>query len=173
MVLQMARRQDVTVISIVRHAQRHLNLKPFGPSAVIELSKLSETVGERIADITQNAGIHGVIHSVGGVLAGELVRSLSLGGQVIIYGGFSPDKFELHNFDILMKAAEIRAYVYRYFFTPPRAEDTKMLQEIAEVSGGSDFKVPLAGMHALEDFQTAIQETVHHPERGKHFFRME
>jgi NADPH:quinone reductase len=47
-----------------------------------------------------------------------------------------------------------------------------LLQEIVDVSGGADFKVPVAGLHPLEDFRTAIYETENHPENGKRFFQM-
>ncbi|AJY74120.1 quinone oxidoreductase family protein [Paenibacillus beijingensis] len=170
LVSQLAKRKGVNVISIVRQAQDHLNLKDLGASEVIELSKLSKPVSERIMEITQNKGVAGVIDCVGGPVTSELIRSLSLGGQVILYGGLSSEKFELHNFDLLFKVAEIKTYAYRYLFTPPEEEDITLLQEIAEVS--SEFYSPVGGVHALEDFKTAIYESLHHPERGKRFFKI-
>ena len=71
-----------------------------------------------------------------------------------------------------MKGSTIKSYIYRYFFTPPPDGDRQLLQEIADVTGRADFKVPVAGLHPLEDFRTAIRETANHPENGKHFFRM-
>jgi hypothetical protein len=95
------------------------------------------------------------------------------GAQVIIYGGYSSEKFDLHNFDVLMKDSTIKSYVYRYFFTPPPAGDRQLLQEITDISGQADFKVPVAGLHPLEDFRTAIYESVNHSENGKRFFQMQ
>jgi NADPH:quinone reductase-like Zn-dependent oxidoreductase len=173
MVLQFAKLKKVNVICIVRRRNKDLDLKALGASAVIELSSLSENVGKRVMEITENNGVNGVIDCVGGALLGELLRSTALGAQIIIYGGYSSEKFELHNFDILMKGSTIKSYVYRYFFTPPPAVDRQLLQEIADVSGRADFTVPLAGIHPLEDFRTAIYESVNHPENGKRFFRMQ
>jgi NADPH:quinone reductase len=106
-------------------------------------------------------------------LAQPLIRSLSVAGQFVIYGGFSSEKFELHNFDILMRGSAIKSYIYRYFFTPPQREDAKLLREIAEISGQSKLRVPVGGLHPLEDFKTAIYETAKHSERGKRFFTPE
>jgi NADPH2:quinone reductase len=172
MVLQFAKLKKLNVISIVRRRNKHLDLKALGASAVIELSSLSENVGQRVMEITENRGVNGVIDCVGGALLGELLRSTALGAQVIIYGGYSSEKFDLHNFDILMKGSTIKSYIYRYFFTPPPDGDQQLLQEIVDVSGGADFKVPVAGLHPLEDFRTAIYETENHPENGKRFFQM-
>ncbi|MDX6710609.1 MAG: hypothetical protein QOH96_1625 [Blastocatellia bacterium] len=172
MILQMAKVIGINVVSIVRKAQEDLDLKTLGASEVIELSKNSEDISGRIKEITENKGIDGVIDCVGGSLLGQLIQSVAMGAKVIVYGGFSADKFELHNFDVLMKVMEIKSYAYRYFFDPPRKEDADFLKRIAEISGRPDFKIRIAGIHALEDFKTAVEETVHRPERGKRFFRM-
>ncbi len=172
MVSQFAKLKSINVISIVRRAQKALDLKARGASEVIELSSLSKPVGQRIMEITQNEGVNGVIDCVGGPLVGELIRSSAVGGQIVLYGGYSPEKFNLHNFDVLMKGSAIKSSIYRYFFTPPEEGDMELLREIAEISGRAEFKVSVGGLHPLEDFETAIDETTNHPERGKRFFRM-
>ena len=55
-----------------------------------------------------------------------------------------PERFELHNFDVLLNGLEIKAHVYRYFFTPPQAADHAVLQQIVDASGRADFQVPRA-----------------------------
>jgi NADPH2:quinone reductase len=172
MVLQFARRKGVKVISIVRQAHKQVDLKALGASEVIDLSHDSTGIRERIMEITRNNGISGVVDSVGGSVTGELIRSMAFGGQVIINGGMSPERFQLHNFDVLLRGIEIKAYVYRYFFNPPQEGDTEMLQQIAEIFSQPDFQVPLGGVHALDDFKTAVDESINHPERGKRLFKI-
>ena len=82
--------------------------------AVIELSSLSGGIGEQIMEITENHGVDGVIDCVGGALLGELIRCAASGGQVILYGGYRSERFELHNFDLLMKGSAIKSYIHRY-----------------------------------------------------------
>jgi len=172
-VLQFANLEKVNVLSIVRRAEKGLDLKAWGAREVIELSTAGGNLGERIKKITNNKGLDAVIDSVGGPLLADLVRSLvSWDGKVVIYGGYSPSKFQLHNFDILMKGVTIKPYAYRYFFTPPKKEDRKKLQEIAKVFAQPAFKVRVGGMHRLEDYRAAIEETLSRPERGKRFFSM-
>jgi NADPH:quinone reductase-like Zn-dependent oxidoreductase len=172
MVLNFAKLKKVNVISIVRTAHEQLNLKEWGAAEVVELSKLPRGLAEKIAEITHQNGVNAVIDCVGGPIASELIRSLSNGGQFLIYGGFSPEKFQLHSFDLLMKGAQIKPYIYRYFFHPPEANDRAVLNEIAETCSQPDFKVRVGGVHTLDNFKTAINETLQHPESGKRFLKM-
>jgi NADPH:quinone reductase len=172
-ILQFANLEKVNVLSIVRRAETGLDLKAWGAREVIELSTAEGNLPERIKEITNNKGLDAVIDCVGGPLLADLIRTLvSWDGRVVIYGGYSPLNFELHNFDILMKGVTIKPYAYRYFFTPPKKEDRKTLHEIAEVFAQPEFKVRVGGMHRLEDFKAAIEETLNQPERGKRFFSM-
>jgi NADPH:quinone reductase-like Zn-dependent oxidoreductase len=129
-------------------------------------------LSEKVAEITHQNGVNAVIDCVGGAIAGDLIRSLAIEGQFVIYGGFSPDKFQVHNFDILMKGAAIKSYVYRYFFNPPSVDDRKLLNEIAGISARPDFNVRVGGVHTLDEFKIAIDETLHHPGSGKQLLRM-
>ena len=61
LVLQFAKLKKVNVISIVRRRKKHLALNALGASAVVEISSLSENVGQRVMEITENRGVNGVI----------------------------------------------------------------------------------------------------------------
>jgi NADPH:quinone reductase-like Zn-dependent oxidoreductase len=165
MVLQFARRKGANVIPIVRQARS--DLCALGASAVVELWSLSDHIGDRIMDITGNKGIKALVDNVGGPVTGQLIQKMAFGGQVIINGGMSAAKFELHNLDVLLRGIEIKSYVYRYFFTPP-PDETEELNEIAAAS--FHFKVPVGGLNRLDEFKRAVTETLNHPERGKQFF---
>ncbi|WP_083964258.1 quinone oxidoreductase family protein [Shimazuella kribbensis] len=170
MVSQLAKLRGVHVISIVRKTHDHLDLQTLGVSHVIDLSQLSGNIKEPIMEITQNKGLHGLIDAVGGPLSSDLIQSLSFGGQVVIYGNYSSEKFEFHNYDILMNNIGINAYLYQYFLTPPKPEDRKVLQKIIDVTGKAEFQVSIGGMHRLEDFKNAVHGSLHFPEQGKRFF---
>jgi NADPH2:quinone reductase len=169
MALQMAAMRGVKVISIVRRSNDHLDLTALGAAEVVELSSLQGSVGERVMEITDGAGLNAVVDCVGGQLVGELIRSLALFGRTVCYGGLSTEGFELHNFDILFKAATLTAYSYRYFFDPPPEADHEELREVVEVAGSTDFHVPVGAMHPIEEFETAVRETIERPELGKRF----
>jgi NADPH:quinone reductase-like Zn-dependent oxidoreductase len=168
MVLQFAAARGINVIPLVRRL--HGDLAGLGAPTVIELSSLETPVGERIAEITGGKEIVALIDNVGGPVTGELIRAMAFGGQVIINGGMSPERFELHNFDVLLSGLDIRSHVYRYFFDPPKPGDMPTMQAIA--AAADSFRVPIGGMNALEDHRRAVAETLRSPERGKQFFDM-
>ena len=103
---------------------------------------------------------------------GDLVRSLSLGGRAIVYGGLSSEQFSMHSFDILMRVATIESYAYRYFFTPPQADHLDELQRMIRASTAQGFPAEVGGWNALDDFGQAVRFSLERPELGKQLFRM-
>jgi NADPH2:quinone reductase len=172
MALQLARRRDLHVISIVRSAPPGLDLRGWGADEVIELSKLSRPIGEQIAELTHGKGANAIIDCVGGTLGGDLVRSLALGGRAIIYGGYSPEPMAIHAFDLILKASSLESYAYRYFFDPPRPEDATFLHEALAASSTPPLKTRIAGRHRLDDWRAAVDATLREPERGKRLLWM-
>ncbi|MES1159692.1 MAG: zinc-binding dehydrogenase, partial [Bacteroidota bacterium] len=168
MLTQFARKKGIQVISVVR--QRRKEFDKIGASATIDLSELKGTVKEKVKEITGGKGIAGIVDNMGGPVLTDLVRSAVFNSKVIINGGMSPDNFELHNFDILLKGLEIKSYVYRYFFTPPLPGDKKELNEIIALSNEADFYVPVGGLYELDRFEEAIRNSIDHPSVGKNIF---
>lgn len=165
MVTQFARQRGVRSISIVRKPQQ--DLRALGADAVLEHG--DALLPNLDALLRGSDGLHAVIDCVGGSLLSALVQRLALGGRAIIYGGYDTAKFELHNFDVLMRDVTIQAYIYRFFFEAPAASDRPLLQQIIDATAGDDFVVPLGSLHALADFRTALDATLATPERGKRF----
>lgn len=149
------------------------DLRGLGAAEVIELAELDKGIRDPVMSITEGKGLNALADNVGGPVTGDLIRSMAFGGQVIINGGMSPERFDLHNFDVLLRGIEIRSHVYRYFFTPPKADDLQELAEIATAAGSPEFKVPVGGLNHREQFRIAVQETLEHPARGKQFFVFE
>ena len=147
MVTQFAQRRGVNVIPLGRQT-------PGDPS-----------LRKRIMDSTEGQGLHAVIDCVGGPLLRDLIECLVLGGQVVIYGGMSEERFALHNFDVLLNIVTLKPYLYRFFGRPPRLDDRDTLRQIIDIFGRDDFRIPVGGAYPLEEFAKAIQ-----PAKGKSYF---
>jgi hypothetical protein len=46
------------------------------------------------------------------------------------------------------------------------------LAQIAAAASAPDFKVSVGSLNKLEQFETAVRETLERPERGKQFFEL-
>jgi NADPH:quinone reductase len=147
MTAEFAQRRGVKVIALGRQT-------PGDPS-----------LHNRIRDLTRGQGLHAVIDCVGGPLLKDLMENLVPGGQVVIYGGMSDERFALHNFDVLLKIVTIKPHIYRFFARPPGPGDRHSLRQIIDTFGRDDFRIPIGGAYPLEDFATAIQ-----PAKGKNYF---
>jgi NADPH:quinone reductase len=159
MTMQIAARKGIRVISLVRK-QPSLDLRALGADQVIDLSFLGEdTVETKARGITGNKGISAIIDAVGGSVLADLVHSASPGARVIIYGGASEQRFELHNFDILMKGLTIESYIYRHFFTPPIPEEKETIRNIIDMISDPSFITPIGGRYRLDEYKTAIQNS--------------
>jgi len=172
MVLQLAARQGIHVLPIVRKTYDHPDLRSLGASDVIDLSLLNTALGEEVSQKTGGVGVHALIDNVGGPSTGDLIRSLATGGKVVINGGMTEESFTLHNFDILMKVLEVRASVYRFFFDPPTDADRPSLQTIINLLQDESFVVPIGGVHSLSEFKEAISDTYTKASLGKQLFRL-
>ncbi|WP_292511835.1 zinc-binding dehydrogenase [Mesorhizobium sp.] len=172
MVMQFAQRRGINVIALVRRSHDRLDLKALGATAILDLSGLKLGVREAVMDMTGGAGLNGIIDNVGGPVSGELIRTLAMGGQMVINGGMSTERFELHNFDVLLSGVEIRANIYRYFFSPPVEADRPVLREIVDIFGQPDFHVPVGGIHRLAEFELAVTNSLDRADLGKQIFRM-
>ncbi|MER9711032.1 zinc-binding dehydrogenase [Mesorhizobium sp. M0213] len=172
MVMQFAQRRGINVIALVRRSHQSFDLKTLGASAILDLSDLKASIREAVMDITGGAGLNGIVDNVGGPVSGELIRTLALGGQMVINGGMGAERFELHNFDVLLSGVEIRANIYRYFFSPPAEADRPVLREIIDIFGQPGFHVPVGGLHALTEFKLAVANSLDRADLGKQIFRM-
>jgi NADPH2:quinone reductase len=172
MVMQFAQRRGINVIALVRRSLDRLDLNRLGATAILDLSGLQVGIREAVMEMTDGAGLNGIIDHVGGPVSGELIRSLAMGGQMIINGGMSTARFELHNFDVLLSGVEIRANIYRYFFSPPVEADRPVLSEIVDIFGQPDFHVPVGGIYPLAEFEFAVTNSLDRADLGKQIFRM-
>ena len=168
MVAQFAAARGIRVIALSRRPRA--DLTRLGATAVVDLGRLDGPIGAAIAALTGGEEVAALIDNVGGPVTGDIIRAMRFGGQVVINGGMSAERFELHNFDVLLKGLEIRSHVYRYFFAPPAPADQPELARIAEAAAGVDFQVAVGGMRPLDDWQDAVRLTIEAPEAGKQFF---
>ena len=165
---QFARALGVKVVSIVRRTRSTQDLKALGAQAVVALDDIAD-LREAVLDIT-GGGLHGVVDCVGGPGFAALARALRLGSRAVIYGGFSPEPFSLHNLDILLNVLEIRSYVYRYFFNPPGPDDEGRVRQVLALSEHLDLKVPQAARYGLEAFREAFADVISGAEMGRRYF---
>jgi NADPH2:quinone reductase len=146
---------------VVRFAQRQgLNVVP-----LTRQSSGDPSLRKRIMELTGGQGLHGVIDCVGGPLLRDLFECLVPGGQIVIYGGMSGERFALHNLEVLLNMVTIKPYIYRFFDRPPRSHEQEGLRQLIDIFGHDTFRIPVGGAYRLEEFREALD-----PGKGKNYF---
>lgn len=95
-------RQVITTAGSTAKAQRAREL---GYSHVIDLSK--ESLGARVTEFTEGAGVDVVLDGIGGDFTGSAVPALSVGGSHVLYGGISGGAASINVFDLIFKGSKI------------------------------------------------------------------
>ncbi|MBN9383822.1 MAG: zinc-binding dehydrogenase [Chitinophagaceae bacterium] len=157
-IMQLAAHKGLRVIALVRKLPS-LNLHEFGAEVVIDLSLDGDDVSSRIREITAGKGISAILDAVGGPLLADLIHTASFGAKVIMYGGLSEQRFQLHNNDIYLNGLTIEPYIYRHFFTPPVPEERSTIQKIIDIAGAPSFIAPISGRYKLDEYKTAVRNS--------------
>jgi len=165
---QFAHRKGINTILITRKKSSGIDLGKTNAAAILDLSS-GNIIKEQLQQLTAGKGLKAVIDNVGGPVTGELIRSMAFGSRLVINGGMSRERYDVHNLDILLSGLVISSYVYRYFFAPPPPSDNAWLQELVQVTAGDDFYIPFGGFNTLDDFKEAIAGS-EKPGTGKRIF---
>jgi len=156
MIMQLAARKGIRVIALVRKLPS-LDLRDFGAEVVIDLSTEGANIPARIREITAGKGVNAILDAVGGPLLADLIRTAAFSARVIMYGGLSDQRFELHNNDVYLNGLAIEPYIYRHFFTPPAPEEKPTLEKIIAIAGDPSFIAPISGRYRLDEYKTAVK----------------
>ena len=168
LITQFAAALGIKVLSIVRKKRPLVDLEAMGAAHVLALDETPDLREAALA--VSGGGIDGLVDCVGGTCFTQLVRSLRLGSKAIIYGGFDPQPFMLHNLDVLLSVLEIRSYIYRYFFDPPAPADEMRVRQLLAFAASLDLRIPCAGRFRLNQYKEALSETLADGAVGRRYF---
>jgi NADPH:quinone reductase-like Zn-dependent oxidoreductase len=87
MVIRLGKCDGFRTINVVRRREQGEELQRLGADAVI--CTADESLADRVAALTQGAGVPFALDAVGGATGSEVVRSLGSGGRLLVYGTLS------------------------------------------------------------------------------------
>jgi NADPH:quinone reductase-like Zn-dependent oxidoreductase len=125
-----------------------------------------EDLGERVAQIAGDDGVHKAIDCVGGELGAEVAQALAPGGEMVVYGALSahrqtdPDKLTipLAARSLIYGTKVVRGFwLYRWFATRPTPEIGAALARTVELVAGGTIRIPEGQPMRLEQFAEAVR----------------
>jgi NADPH:quinone reductase len=162
-VYQLARAQGAgKVISTAGNAAKAARAHELGFDDVIDLS--AEALADGVRRITAGRGADIVIDSVGGVVTGEALSSLGLGGVLIILGYSAGRKTLIDVTDLIWKGARMAGF--SLFAQPPPAIAAAWREIVRLVVGGS-IKPIVERIYSLSEAGEALRHLIEDRPFGK------
>jgi NADPH2:quinone reductase len=162
-VYQLARAQGAgKVISTAGNAAKAARAHELGFDDVIDLT--AEALADGVRRITAGRGADIVIDSVGGVVTGEALSSLGLGGVLIILGYSAGRKTLIDVTDLIWKGARMAGF--SLFAQPPTAIAAAWREIVRLVVGGS-IKPIVERVYPLSEAGEALRHLIEDRPFGK------
>jgi len=161
---QILREKGMKTIACTRSPEKVQSLKENGANFVIDVS--SEDLGARVKEITDGKGADVLFDPIGGPGITDLIKSLGIGGKVVLYGMLDSRPMELTPMTLMTK--QITIYSHMIFFA---MEDPALRREGVEyvtrgiISGA--FKPKIARVFKFKEIVSAHKYMQSNQQIGK------
>jgi NADPH:quinone reductase-like Zn-dependent oxidoreductase len=162
LVIQLGRHFGFRTINVVRRRAAVEEILELGGTEVICTE--DEDLRERVAEIAGEDGVGKAIDCVAGRLGGEVSRSLSPSGEMIVYGALSthrqtvPDRLALDARSMIYGTKTVRGFwLYRWFSTTPQQQIGAALAQTFELVADETVRIPEGHPVGLQLFADAVR----------------
>jgi NADPH:quinone reductase-like Zn-dependent oxidoreductase len=170
-VVRLGRRDGFRTICVVRSGASTTELTALGADAVVETNR--EELVTEVARITGDQGVPHALDCVGGVLAGDVVRCLGLGGRLVIYGTLGNSPLQIPGRDLMMPAAQVSGFLLPVWMTQQSPlKLLGMLRAVRRMTVEGMFHTEVGEIYPLEQVGAAIAASLVPGRRGKVMLRM-
>jgi NADPH2:quinone reductase len=161
-VLQIAKAQGFHTINLVRRAEQVAEIRALGGEVVI--CTADENWPEQLKNAT-GGGIAKAIDCVAGRTGATLVRQLSPGGRLLMYGALSshrqtdPSAFEMPVFApaLIYSSTEVHGWlIYTWLMRQGVGAGSRMLSNLLKLIADGRLKPPSAERYSLDDAHAAF-----------------
>jgi NADPH:quinone reductase-like Zn-dependent oxidoreductase len=170
-VVRMGRRDGFRTICVVRSSANSAELTKLGADAVIETDR-HDLITE-VARLTAGQGVGAALDSVGGELAGDVVRCLGQGGRLVLYGTMAETPIALHSRDLMMPMARIEGfYVGNWIARQSPLKLLGVLHAVKRLTAEGLFETDVSEIFPLEQVARAVAASLQVGRTGKVMLRI-
>jgi NADPH:quinone reductase-like Zn-dependent oxidoreductase len=165
MMIRLARHDGFRTINVVRRQETAEQLRALGADAVIDTS--SESLEQRVKQLTDGKGVRHAIDAVGGATGSEVVRCLGTGGRLLLYGTLSMEPLQ---FDQRILIAGSKCVEGFWLSDWSRAHPLRMVglfRSIARLIRKGVLTSEIAETLPLDQVTTAVNKAVQPGRTGK------
>jgi len=172
MVIRLGRHYGFRTINVVRRPEQAKELKSLGGDAVI--CTADESIEERVAAVTRNAGAPFAIDAVGGATGLAVVRALSPAGRMLVYGILSGDPVPLDNADLVMGQKAIQGFLLSEWAQQQSVLTMLLLfRRISRLMRAGILTTEVGAAYPLERIREAVRQAEAPGRQGKILLRLD
>jgi NADPH:quinone reductase-like Zn-dependent oxidoreductase len=166
MILRLGMKRGLRIISVVRRKQQVEALTALGAQAIIDVS--TENIKERVESMTNGCGVSMAFDAVGGQQGTEILRCLTSGGRMVIYGLLSEQPITVLPEEMIFRQLSIES-----FWLAPRLEqlgsDGKavVIEQAMNAFCDSDLVADVEQRYELGEVHAAVAHNLRPGRLGK------
>lgn len=165
-VIRMAKEYGYRTINIIRNPEQREALMALGADAVIVAGE--EDIVQRVAAITQGKGVPCAMDCIGGPQAGDMVRSLGLGGKLVVYGTLANEPLQLPSRDLMMPNTSIEGFFAgSWLGRQSMVSLLSCVRQVSKLAQKGVFESKVAEVYDMPDFLSALEAATQAGKPGK------
>eukprot|EP00884_Botryococcus_braunii_P004266 jgi/Botrbrau1/13840/Bobra.0056s0077.1 len=162
---QLAKRQGVHVINVIRRAAQKDELASLGMDIIIATDE--EDLEERVKEITGGQGAHSAIECVAGDMTAKVMRCVREGGTTFLYGGLSGRTATVDVVDVIYGARKLDGWVLGSWVKRQGASLPNKLSLVFDLIQQNAITFNVGTRYPLEDVVAAVRESIAVARGGK------
>jgi len=171
MVVRMGKLAGFRTINLVRGSAHRDVLASLGADVIVDTD--SQDVVAEVSRATGGRGAEFAMDCVGGELAAEMLRCLTLGGHMVVYGTLANSPIVLPSRDMMMPVTRLSG-----FFAPnwlalqPVDRLPGIFERVGQLALQGAFESPVDAVYPLEQVRDAIEASQARGRKGKILLRI-
>lgn len=171
MVIRLGQRYGFRTLCVIRRTDQKAELESIGADAVIATDK--EDMVERTMAITGGKGAPFVIDCVGGKTASDAVRTLAVGGRMLLYGNLSGESMTFNPRDLLTPGARMEGFwLARWMPGLPLLRRLRVVRTVGSLIKEGVLRSEVGQAFPLDRVTDAVREAEKMARGGKAYFRL-
>ncbi len=169
--VRLGKRYGFKTLCVVRSNANSAELRALGADAVVETDQ--KDLHAEVFRLTQGQGVGYAVDCVGGELAAQVVRCLSLDGHVVLYGTLGNSPLPLPVRDLMMPVARISGFLLpNWMAQQSPLKLLGILRTVKKLTVQGMFHTDVNETYALAQVQQAISAALKPGRTGKVMLRM-
>ncbi|WP_080059307.1 zinc-dependent alcohol dehydrogenase family protein [Spirosoma aerolatum] len=166
MVIQLCKMRGIKTIGTVRRDDLNQELKALGLTEVVNVE--TESLTDRVKEITEGAGVTCVLDAVGGHTASEALKCLGKGGTMLIYGVLSLQDPQINAGLMIFRGLTVKGFwLTDWMHRVDSQTRQEVAQQVISLLASGQIQLPVEASYSLDQIIEAIDHAERHGRWGK------